>query len=123
MSELNIKKYESGIYKITQGQMNKFGEVTAGDGKIHTDPEFAKNTRFKKTLVQGVYLLAIVEKELDVFFQKWGQRGVLEATFLKPITVDEEFKVCIEQTDVENDYKVTVVNSKGEEAVAIKCTC
>lgn len=113
--------YESSVYQITQKQMNTFGEITAGDGQIHTDPEFAKNTPFKKTLVQGVYLLAIVEKELDNYFQNWDQNGVLKATFLKPIKVDDAFTVRIESGEKENEFTVTVVNQNGE--IAITCLC
>jgi acyl dehydratase len=112
-----IPCYESALFQVNQEQLNKFSEVSQGTGKIHLDPEFARNSPFQKTLVHGLYLLAFIEKELSGLFENWPEQGVLDITFIKPVKVDEEFKIVIERTEETEDYKITVVKESGEQVI------
>lgn len=75
--------------------MDDFGLASGGTGLIHTDPEFAATTAFGATLVQGVYLLAVIEKELSDRVDGWAVRGSVEVKFVSPVLAGTPFSVEI----------------------------
>jgi acyl dehydratase len=85
--------YVSPVYRISQDRLNRFAEASGGTSKIHTDPEYARQTPFGSTLVHGLLLFALMEKELQNLVQDWRERGVLETTFVKPVKCDEAFMI------------------------------
>lgn len=78
--------------RITQDDVDAFGQVSGGTGHIHTDPEFAAATRFGRPLVQGLYLLALVENALDDVTEDWAD---LQVRFVAPVRVGDEFTVTV----------------------------
>lgn len=80
---------------FSQQDMDQFGVASGGTGLIHTEPEFAATTPFRATLVQGVYLLAVMEKELCDWVPEWADGGSLEAKFVSPVTEGTPFSVEI----------------------------
>lgn len=113
---LNEIKYVSERYCLTQDRINKFAKASGGYGKIHVDPEHAKNTIFKVTLAHGFHLVAMIEKELNSLYPS-RKDGMLEVKFVKPIKVNEEFIICCEPDEHENLLKVTILNELNEVAV------
>ncbi|MQA88561.1 MAG: hypothetical protein GEV03_29110 [Streptosporangiales bacterium] len=106
---------------ISQEQINAFGLASGGTGLIHTDPEYARRTKFGAPLVQGLYLFALVERQLAERDPKWAERGVLEATFVGPVKAGEEFHVEItdDADDADQTGRVLVRASTPEgEAIA-----
>ncbi|MDQ0218029.1 hypothetical protein ELQ35_01595 [Peribacillus cavernae] len=112
-------KYVSEVYNIPQDKLNQFAEASGGTGKIHIDPEYASQTSFGGTLVHGVLLFALIEKELEFRFPDWHQKGTLKATFVKPVRAGADFVICLEQNqNIEMDVTViceekTVVSGKA----------
>ncbi|WP_214367707.1 MaoC family dehydratase [Pseudonocardia sp. H11422] len=80
---------------FSQQDMDDFGVASGGTGLIHTEPGFAATTPFGKTLVQGVYLLAVIEKELCARVPEWAGAGSLEVRFVAPVTEGTPFTVEI----------------------------
>lgn len=82
---------------ISQAQIDAFGLASGGVGLIHTDPEYARGTPFGATLVQGIYLFALIEGRLTRLHPDWPERGVLDVAFIGPVKTDRD--VHIEITD------------------------
>ena len=66
---------------FTQDQVNAFGELMGTNGKIHTDPEYARGTPRGRTLVQGMLVLAPVEQVMSRLAgpSRWLAQGRIEA--------------------------------------------
>lgn len=47
-------------HKITQDDINKFVDLTGDDNKLHVDPDYAKNTSFKKPVAHGMLSAAFI---------------------------------------------------------------
>jgi acyl dehydratase len=65
---------------IAQDQMNVYGELMGTNGAIHTDPAYAATTPQKKTIVQGMLVMApldVVMRRL-VGEDRWLSGGVVE---------------------------------------------
>lgn len=88
---------------FTQDDVDAFGRVSGGTGHIHTDPEFAAATRFGRPLVQGLYLLALVERALDETTTEWTD---LQVRFVAPVHVGDAFEVTVVQ-DADGTLQVT----------------
>ncbi|MDQ4116610.1 MAG: hypothetical protein M3235_06555 [Actinomycetota bacterium] len=97
--------------RFTQADVDAFGQVSGGTGHIHTDPAFAAATRFGRPLVQGLYLLAIVERALDEHATEWTD---LQVRFVAPVRVGDEFEVTVTE-DADGTLRVT--GSTGETAL------
>jgi acyl dehydratase len=96
---------------FTQDDVDAFGWLSGGTGHIHTDPEFAAATRFGRPLVQGLYLLAVVERALDEITPDWAD---LRVRFVAPVRVGDEFEVTIVEAP---DGSLQVTGSTHETAV------
>lgn len=88
---------------FTQDDVDAFGRLSGGTGHIHTDPEFAAATRFGRPLVQGLYLLAVVEQALDEVTTDWSD---LQVRFVAPVRVGDGFTVTVAR-DADGTLQVT----------------
>lgn len=79
---------------FTQDDIDAFGQVSGGTGHIHTDPDYAAATPFGRTLVQGLYLLAVVMRAVDEAAP--GAREV-SCRFVAPVGVGDEFRVVVRE--------------------------
>ncbi|MFR9800906.1 MaoC family dehydratase [Pseudonocardia sp. RS010] len=83
---------------FTQRDMDEFGVASGGTGLIHTEPAYAATTPYGATLVQGVYLLAVIERHLCEHDPRWAEGGELEVGFVAPVTEGTPFTVEIRET-------------------------
>jgi acyl dehydratase len=80
---------------FSQQDMDEFGIASGGTGLIHTEPDYAAATPFGATLVQGVYLLAVIEQQLCELVPAWADRGSADVAFVSPVTEGAPFTVQI----------------------------
>jgi acyl dehydratase len=80
---------------FSQQDMDEFGLASGGTGLIHTEPEYAAATPFGATLVQGIYLLAVIEWQLCELVPQWAAAGGLDVAFVAPVTEGTAFTVQI----------------------------
>lgn len=74
---------------FTQADIDAFGVVSGGTGLIHTEPDFAAGTAFGATLVQGIFLAALVQQALP---PGWT---ALDLRFVSPVRVGTPFEVVL----------------------------
>jgi acyl dehydratase len=103
-----VKEHLSNKFIIEQDNLNLFSEASGGIGKIHTDPEYARQTAFGGTLVHGILLVALIEKELESKIDSWAEKGRLQVTFIKPVLSGKEFFIKLERNQ-DNEIIVTVL--------------
>lgn len=94
MNELDKRRENELVsqnYTVSQEKINQYAEVSGGMGAIHTDPEYAKSTYFKNTLVHGLYVLALMEKEFNLKMDNSLKSGRINVTYLRPIVAGQPF--------------------------------
>jgi 3-hydroxybutyryl-CoA dehydratase len=87
---------------FTQEDYNAFAALTGDDNPIHVDPEFAKKTRFGRTLCHGMLLFSSLQGALSTVFP-----GTVlleqELVFPGPTYTDEEMTIELEIAKVFDD--------------------
>ncbi len=108
---------------ITTAMVDSFAELTGDKNPVHTDEEFAKNTRFGRRIAHGMLSVGIISAILGNDFPGPGSIYMRqEVKFLKPIFLEEEVKITIEILEKNEEKKrllvrTTVEKSNGEKAV------
>ncbi|MCE2510806.1 MAG: MaoC family dehydratase [Alphaproteobacteria bacterium] len=81
-------------YKVTQEQINRYAEASGDRNPLHTDPEFAKQTIFRRTIAHGLLTLSFLSQAMAAWDWKgWAAGGGLDITFLGPVYPDDEVTV------------------------------
>lgn len=80
---------------FSQQDILDFGFASGGTGLIHTDPEYAGRTRFGRTLVQGLFLLAVVEEAVCRSRPDWDGGTDVDVSFVAPVGVGDTLTVRI----------------------------
>ncbi len=93
---------------ITTAMVDSFAELTGDKNPVHTDEEFAKNTRFGRRIAHGMLSVGIISAILGNDFPGPGSIYMRqEVKFLKPIFLEEEVKITIEileKNEEKRDY-------------------
>ena len=79
-------------HTFTQSDIDCFGQVSGGTGHIHTDPDYAAGTTFGRTLVQGLYLMALVMRAVTEGAPGAGQ---VSCRFVAPVGSGDELRVVV----------------------------
>jgi len=91
---------------ITAEEVRTFADVTGDDNPIHVDADYARETRFGKPIVHGVFLLGIVSKVLGRDFPGHGSVAVnISCRFLRPVPVGSEITVEVRVAEKIEKYK------------------
>lgn len=80
---------------ISQEDVSAFADVSGDHNPIHLNADYvAKNTKFERPIVHGVFLLAVVSKVLGRDFPGDGSVAVaISSKFIRPVLVDSEITV------------------------------
>ncbi|MQA06535.1 MAG: hypothetical protein GEV07_28780 [Streptosporangiales bacterium] len=105
--------YGSTATVFSQDDLDAFGIVSGGTGLIHTEPEYARTTSFGATLVQGIYLLAVVERQLCELVPNWADGGTISVKFVSPVKTGDEFRVHF-ASDPDEQNRVQIEAHAGD---------
>jgi 3-hydroxybutyryl-CoA dehydratase len=109
--------------RITSAMVDSFAELTGDRNPVHTDDEFARNSRFGRRIAHGMLSVGIISAILGNEFPGPGSIYMKqEVKFLKPIFLEEEVKISIEILEKISEkkrllVKTTVEKNNGEKAV------
>ncbi|MGE0215618.1 MaoC family dehydratase [Mycolicibacterium sp.] len=78
-----------------QSDLDAFGAVSGGDGRIHTDPDYAAGTRYGRTLVQGMLLVALMERAVGIALPGRRLDARLDITFVAPVHTGVEIRINV----------------------------
>ena len=84
-------QFFADIAPVAQSRVNAFGDLMGTNGRIHTDPDFARTTPLKGPVVQGGLIIAPVHDALCrlVGRDRWLRHGRLDAKFISFTRPDE----------------------------------
>ena len=96
---------------FTQQDLDDFGSVSGGTGLIHTDPAYAATTRFGRTVVHGLLLLAVIEEVVGRARPDWQGTGEVEVRFVAPVGTGETVRFLVEPSGP--DLRIEVSGDAG----------
>jgi acyl dehydratase len=100
-------------HTFKQDDFDQFAILSGDDNPIHVDPEFAAQTRFRRTVAHGMLLYSTICGILGTHFPGSGtiQLGQ-EMTFRSPTFVGEELCIQIEVTQINPETRLMGINTK-----------
>jgi acyl dehydratase len=99
-------------FKFSQDDVNRFAEVTGDKNPVHTNPEFAANTIFKKPIMHGMLGAALFSKVFGVLFPGEGTIYLKQTlNFLRPMFVDVNYTAEFKVIEIIKDKNRAVVET------------
>ena len=87
-------KLPDRYYLVDQALITRYAILSGDMNPLHLDPEFAKTTKFGKTIGHGMMTLAFISQSMREWAQdEWDEHGHLRITFVAPIFADDEVVV------------------------------
>jgi acyl dehydratase len=99
-----------------QSDLDAFGELSGGDGRIHTDPEYAAGTSYGHTLVQGMLIAALMGRAVATALPD-RHNTRMDLTFVAPVHPGTEIR--IRQTDHGERLRFEAITDAGVVLAAI----
>ncbi len=112
------KKFEETCI-FTLQDVIKFAKLSGDVNPIHLNPEFAKNTPFKKTIVHGFLYASKISKIIANSLPGPGSIYLFQdLNFLNPVFHDEEIIICVEIIEIKVEkniftLKTTILKKDG----------
>lgn len=108
---------------FTQEEVERCAELTGDDNPMYLDDDFARQTRFGRTIVQGILTEGLVTALMNRYIP--GPGALLlekELVFFHPVYVGEEITAYIEVIDMDEDRhwiteKVVCTDPRGQEVM------
>ena len=71
---------------VTQDMICRYADAAEDHNPLHTDPEFAKTTRYGGTIAHGMLSVAFIQELMARTFGKdWLESGSIEVNFMAPV--------------------------------------
>ena len=108
---------------FTQRDFDDFAQLSGDDNPIHVDPEFAKTTRFGRTLAHGMMLFSTLSAVISTRLPGPGALILdQQLMFPGPTYTDERLSVSVEVLEVHEDRAtLKVAITKPDEPGVVCC--
>lgn len=122
---LRIKKDDSipALSKaITQDKINKWAAAVGDYNPLHVDPEYAKKTKFKKTIAHGPLVISYISEMMGAWIgDNWVEDGkLLDIRFKAPVKSGDQITIegFVKDKRIEKDRtfvecEVFITNQEG----------
>jgi 3-hydroxybutyryl-CoA dehydratase len=116
---------------VTQAMIDYYADAAEDHNPLHTDPEFAKTTRFGGTIAHGMLSVAFIQElMIRTFGRDWLENGMIEVSFMAPvrpgelITAEAKVTKVVPAEDSEDKMivRMQVVCLNGKQEKVIKGT-
>lgn len=98
--------------KFTKEEVLSFSKLTSDNNPIHFDEDYASKTRFKRIIVQGPMVVALIGGILGSTLPGPGTIYISQETkFLKPLFIDETITVWVEVVKIREDKPVVTLKN------------
>ena len=101
-----IKKGDTFVHEFSfdQEDVNVFAEITGDNNPIHTDPEFAAKTPFKRPVVHGIFSASIFSKVFGTMFPGEGTIYMGQTLkFMAPVFPGDKYIAKFKVTEVNEE--------------------
>lgn len=89
-------------FSISQEEVNAFAQLSGDTNPIHTDPDFAAGTVFKRTVVHGMFVAAVFSRVMGAKFPGYGSVYLSQTLdFKRPVYPGEECKVRVQIEEID----------------------
>ena len=110
-------------FKFSQDEVNRFAEVTGDKNPVHTDPDYAAKTMFKRPIMHGMLGAALFSKVFGTLFPGEGTIYLKQSlNFLKPMYPDTEYEAVFTVKEVVKDKNRAIVETVIKNADGLVCT-
>jgi len=115
---------ESLSRTVTREDIDRFADVTGDNNPIHVDEDFARNSRFGKTIAHGMFGAGLISAVLGTKLTGPGN-AYMEQTlrFLKPVFIGDTITATVEITDLfpeKYQVRLSTVCANQDGVVVIK---
>ena len=91
----------------TENDIIKIGEFSHDFNPIHFDESYARETRFKKRIVHGLFCLSMISKIIAMQMPGKGSVFINESlNYTAPVYIGDEIFVKVEVNTIELDKKI-----------------
>jgi acyl dehydratase len=114
MSSEVVKSNKLSIV-FSQESINGYAEVSGDNNPIHIDVEFAKKTRFGRTICHGMLIYGAISEFLNQNFPN-SKQLLQTLSFSSPVYANEEVTLTYEVTEETNNtlqVKVSINKNDG----------
>ena len=99
---------------ITADDVRAFAELSGDFNPVHFDAEFAATTIFKKPVVHGMLVGALISKALASDLPGPGTVYLKqELKFLKPVFHDDEIRIALKIVDLNHAKKLATIDTQA----------
>lgn len=126
--DLKVGMKESVKKIITEGDIEKFAEISLDRNPVHLDEEYAQKTIFKKRISHGILVTGLISAVLGT---KLPGEGAIymgqEIKFLAPVYIGDEITATVEIIELIPDKNRVIcsticTNQNGKEVISGKAT-
>ncbi len=96
---------------VTAEDVDSFAVISGDHNPLHTDATYARKTQFKKRVVHGMYLAALVSQLVGMHLP--GKRALLmkeSLEFKKPVHIDDVIRVEGHVTAKSDSTKILTID-------------
>jgi len=107
---------------ITQNRINKWADAVGDYNPVHVDPEYAKKTKFKKTIAHGPLIISYISEMMGAWLgDSWVEGGkLLDIRFKAPVKSGDQITIegfvkdkRIEKDRIFVECEVFITNQEG----------
>jgi acyl dehydratase len=110
-------------FSFSQEEVNRFAEVTGDKNPVHTSPEYAAKTLFKRPIMHGMLSASLFSKVFGTLFPGEGTIYLKQSlNFLKPMYVDTKYYAVFTVKDLNVDKNRAVVETLIKNKDGLVCT-
>lgn len=99
---------------VTMDDIQKFADVTGDHNPLHSDPEYAKKTRFKECIAHGMLSAGFISAVLGTKLAPHACAVYLSQTlrFLRPVKVGDTIRAVAEVKGVEPEKRTLTLETE-----------
>lgn len=110
-------------FQFSQQEVTQFAEVTGDKNPVHTDPDYAAKTMFKRPIMHGMLGASLFSKVFGTLFPGEGTIYLKQTlNFLKPMYVDTPYQAVFTVKEVLKDKNRAIVETVIKDNDGKLCT-
>lgn len=110
-------------FQFSQEDVNQFAKVTGDNNPVHTNPEYAAKTMFKRPIMHGMLSASLFSKVFGTLFPGEGTIYLKQSlNFLKPMYVDTAYDAIFTVKEVIKDKNRAVIETVIRNKEGLTCT-